>query len=103
MTYEPAADRMDISRLANEALALAARLPGQPSRVKMRSGTCEIEIEWPASGELSAQEQAAHGLIAGDRADSNSAPSDLAGFRTGRHRRPGEDEGDDRNFSLLTG
>ena len=108
MTYEPAADRMDIARLANEALALAARLPGQPSRVKMRSGTCEIEIEWPSSHDQAAEPDhadTAHAGVAHGEIDPQHVEQAqvFPAEESGRHRRPGDDEGRPPSFSLVTG
>jgi hypothetical protein len=87
--------RVDVARLADDAAALAARLPERPSRIRMRSGPVEIEIEWPAPVPARADAAAL---------PSRDEPSDLAGYRAGRHRRASDDDdGDSRNFSLLTG
>jgi len=62
-----------VLRLTQDAIALARQLPGTPSRIRLRDGSCEIEIEWDANGQ--------------SRAGSEPAVDESSEAPSGRHRR----------------
>jgi hypothetical protein len=77
-------DPAAIARLTQDAIALASRLPGQPSRIRLRDGSCEVEIEWEPR-------RALHSVLDGQ---------DESGYRSGKHRRATDSPPDGLPFSL---
>jgi acetyl-CoA carboxylase biotin carboxyl carrier protein len=47
-TSDPALDH-DLGNLTDQAVNLVGRLPGQVSRIRVRAGSAEIEVEWQSS------------------------------------------------------
>ena len=110
MSHEAKPDRADsdqlkITRLAEQALALAVQLPDRPCHLRLRSGSCEVELEWPtASGPQVSSAASGPQVSSATYTAPPEQPSNVLGHRSGRHRRPqDDDDGDSRNFSLLTG
>lgn len=85
MTGEGKRDPAAVLRLTQDVIALASQLPGPPSRIRLRDGSCEIEVEWePQAGVHAAPD----------------VRDDLSDYRSGKHRRLNDGQVEAAPFSL---